>query len=223
MPGQDSTNLYQYALSRPTVNVDPSGAKIADAIAKFNGAPLPFAIAINAEGVVQFAHFSIGLGSVPVFFPDTCEVAWFSIGVGLGRAITNKRLPTAQDVAPGGAGLGAMAGLGTSFEAAAMFRVRRGVPTIPPARTAGCRKFKGVFHTVQANVGVASVSGYIGEIDAQGDVWFGGTIGGGVGIGGGYAPWEYVRNGCVRIPDCVCYSLITALTFPRPTLPVELL
>ena len=164
----------------------------------------------------------LGLGSAYIFFPDTCEIAMYTVNAGEGKAIAEWREPTYEErngisryapkkeVAEDETLLtqvpenGVAASLGGSLEMA--FYIGNS-----NQGDANAEHFQGVFHTVEVptpyTVGIfgAGLSLYEGEKDETGGKWVGGTGGLGLGAALGKVNWDYkLASRPYELPTCAC-------------------
>jgi hypothetical protein len=155
---------------------------------------LPAYVDAGIAGVVS------GVGAMAVFFPDTCEVAAFSLVAGSPTILRKENhgdgYPFDPDAPNDSINQGLYYGVGVSVEEAIF-------TSTPPIRgRASADSFQGVFRTVLGNYGIAGASLYWGlpkgrktdlaDITIDNN-WFGTTVGVGAGFPVGLAviDWEY--------------------------------
>jgi RHS repeat-associated protein len=205
--------LYVAMNNQPSGSVDPVGKRTIPHV-KF-GVGISFGAA--AEAGLGFLTGDLvavgGIGYSLMFFPATCEVAFYTVQAGLGANLMEWRLPaledfeTAEDFAFFEAGI--YAGFGVGPEAAVFLG----------SGDANADTFNGIFHTFDAAFEAFGLGLYVGEPDAGARMWVGGTITvGPPGFGLAKIDWDYQHNGKVwdldsgeglgGIPKrCLCHEL----------------
>jgi hypothetical protein len=146
----------------------------------------------------------LGAATGVYFFPDSCQIGAYSIKAGLVKLLDPNGAPIKIDWE-----MGYQVGVTVEMEGA--------VFTGPgPANPSS---FSGVFYTIEGSGGEAvsfGASGYLGEANANGSRWLGGTLVAGVGVDGspltgGSVAYSYQLMKEVPVPLCACLALIYAM------------
>jgi hypothetical protein len=223
-------NVYTSNLNDAINKIDLLGKTSGDLAAKLLGMRVPKAHGLTAGGVLalkipfsEIRGIISGASSAAIFFPDTCEVAAFSVTAGTADAYRrdywdNENEFNSEEEKHGewheG---GALVSMGASGELAYW---------IGPGK-ASAASFEGEFHTVQAAFSVPftpigmGASVYWGDYSEKfGGIWFfGGTVGFGPGEGVAFIDWDYqIMAGPINLEKkygfkgkCVCYALTAAM------------
>ena len=213
---RDGMTLYEFEGGGPCHTLDSTGRSRNDLIAKLMGLPVRKAVGLNASQLTQLKAFlgpglAEGAGVSLVFFPDTCEVALFSLTAGMIDTVTG----------------GPESALGEPYEGGQQVSATGGVElawmTGPPGVQASAESFAGVFHTGSVSFKAEGVpmgaSLYVGDEDKEGRRWYGGTLGVGPGKGAGIVNWDYhLSDKRWDLDDdygaaglCLCYYLISQM------------
>ena len=218
-------NLYAFGKNNSICNIDFLGNNLYDLWKKKKHEQIPKAYGINAgflAGLKIKTGEGAGVSSVMVFFPDSCEIAYYSVAAQEGKKLTGTEKIEGKRYD--------FYGLNYTIGVSAELAVFVGNPN---PGSANADSFAGIFHTIQYGGPGPGVSGYIGEPydDLYNSRWIGGTLGLGVGFGLSYVDWDYTlikaikldaeywggdKNYKKAIPDlaagiCACYAMIGAL------------
>ncbi len=207
-------NLYCFVFNDPADKLDHLGKNAGDLLLKIRGKQIPRVFGISAGGIAiakapWLPNIFIGLTSGVYFFPDSCEVAAFSIRAGLGNMLADWRLPTEEE-------------FGRWYEAGLLVSIGAGFETAgylgnSAPGSANASSFVGLFHTLQVGFTATGVpigaSVYFGDKDSTGGRWIGGTLGVGPGTGVAVIDWNYqIMVGPVTVkPKCLCYAAILSM------------
>jgi len=227
---EGGVNTYGFVDNNPIQKIDNrgnitlNGAKIATKILLKKATPFAIALNISAlaqadlppdiERAIRLAGLTSGAGAVFAFFPDTCELAGFSIFAGAvnGPPLVDIVHPERRREKQEGDGAfndpdysdlsinsGGNLGVGLAVEAA--YHTGRSI-LFPKRGEANANSFEGVFRTIQGAGGPYGVGAYWGvkdrtrlpqDIDFK-DNWFGTTFSPYSGYslpGAGIVDWEY--------------------------------
>ena len=215
-------NLYEFVNNDPLEKSDPLGRNIADLANKLRGKQVPKAVGVSLGGtfVLKLPWVSgpfddnplfslvVGLNAGVYFFPDSCELAAYSIRAGLGNNLQDWQSLTSKNDLGQDYELGLYGSLGAAVESAGF--IGSSTPGV-----ANADSFLGLFHTFMINGPDIGATVYIGDTDPKsGGRWVGGTVGIGPGFPGvAIVDWNYQYLtkrplSVVTLPKCLCYALI---------------
>jgi RHS repeat-associated protein len=185
-------NLYSFTINDPINRFDPIGDNTFDLVLKLLGLQVPKAFGVTAGGFMVAGSdegvYAYGANTAVIFFPDTCELAAYSVTV------------------PDAKGVGVMATLGAGLE----YAIYGGDSA---AHHANADSYTGIFYTAQQSADIFGASEFFSLPNEYGGFWVGIDVTIGAGAGAAVNEWDYEyfnpnSSSKVTLANCVCYPLI---------------